>query len=63
MFAIPGVQDTFRRQRERAETLAQGNLLTTAQDRAFELASRSASADGNVARGFGDVFSCRKKNQ
>ena len=53
-FAIPGVQDTFRRQRERAETLASGRLLSTAEDRAFELASRSVSADGTFTRGFGD---------
>lgn len=52
--AIPGVQDIFARQRERAETLAEGRLLTTAEDRAFELAAQSASAEGNFVRGFGD---------
>lgn len=52
--AIPGVQDIFERQRGRAETLAEGKLLTTAEDRAFELAAQSASAEGNFVRGFGD---------
>lgn len=52
--AIPGVQGIFERQRERAETLAEGRLLTTAEDRAFEEAARSASAEGSFIRGFGD---------
>lgn len=52
--AIPGVQGLFARQRERAETLAGGRLLETSEDRALELAARSASAEGNVIRGFGD---------
>lgn len=52
--AIPGVQELFKNQRERAETLAGGQFLDTAEDRAFELASRSAAAEGTVIRGFGD---------
>lgn len=52
--AIPGVQDIFARQRERAETLAEGKLLSTAEDRALELTAQSASAEGNFVRGFGD---------
>jgi hypothetical protein len=52
-FAIPGIQDIFGKQRERAETLAEGRLLSTAEDRAFEEAARSASADGTFVRGFG----------
>lgn len=52
--AIPGIQGSLAGQRERAETLASGRLLTTAEDRAYELAARSTSADGSVVRGFGD---------
>jgi hypothetical protein len=52
--AIPGVQDIFKRKIERGETLAGGQFLDTAEDRAFELASRSAAAEGTVIRGFGD---------
>lgn len=51
--AIPGVEGTLERQRERAETLSEGRLLTTAEDRAIELAARSASADTAITRGFG----------
>ena len=52
--AIPGVQGIFERQRERAETLAQGRLLTDAEDRALELTARSTAADAASVRGFGD---------
>lgn len=52
--AIPGVQELFARQRQRAEALSEGRLLETAEDRALELTARSAAAEGNVIRGFGD---------
>ena len=52
--AIPGVQDIFARQRQRAETLASGRFLGSAEDRAAELAARNAAAEGSTIRGFGD---------
>lgn len=52
--ALPGAADTINRQIERGSTLAEGRFVTDAEDRAFEVAARSASADGTIARGFGD---------
>jgi hypothetical protein len=52
--AMPGAADAINRQIERGSQLAEGRFVTDAEDRAFEVASRSASADGTVARGFGD---------
>lgn len=52
--AIPGIQDIFADRIERGQTLAEGRLLKTSEDEAFELAARNASAEGNVARGLGD---------
>jgi len=39
---------------DRSSTYAKGNFLTPEEDRAFEVFSRSVSADGTMARGFGD---------
>jgi len=52
--ALPGASDTINRQIERGTQLAEGRFVTDAEDRAFEVAARSASADGTIARGFGD---------
>lgn len=53
-FGLPGAQATLEGKRQRGEQLASGKLLTSAEDRAYELAARSSAAEGNVLRGFGD---------
>lgn len=52
--AIPGFRKAILRGIDRGETYASGRLLDDAQDRAFEVASRSAAADISANRGFGD---------
>lgn len=61
---LPGARQSILDNLDRANTFAGGNLLSTAEDRAFELAARSLSADGNVAGGFGDdsVFGRRQSD-
>lgn len=53
-FAMPDLRSTLDRKRGRAETYASGRLLSSAEDRAYELAAKSASADSSAVRGFGD---------
>lgn len=53
-FAMPDLRSSLDAKRGRAETYASGRLLSSAEDRAYEVAARSASADGSFARGFGD---------
>lgn len=52
--AMPGLQGVLDQKQQIGQTLASGKLLSSAEDRAYELAARSASADGNFTRGFGD---------
>lgn len=52
--ALPGARETILRQVERGNTLAEGRFVSDAEDRAFEVAARNASAEGTVVRGFGD---------
>lgn len=53
-FALPDLRSTLDAKRDRASTYASGRLLNSAEDRAYEVAARSASADGSFVRGFGD---------
>ena len=57
--AVPGANKAIQEGMERGQTYASGKLLKTAEDRAYEMIGRSASADAAAARGFGDnsVFS------
>jgi hypothetical protein len=52
--AVPGASKSIQEGMQRGSEYAQGKLLKTAEDRAYEMIGRSASADANAARGFGD---------
>lgn len=51
---VPQARNVLNEELGRARTLASGRLLSDAEDRAYELAARSASGDQSLARGFGD---------
>lgn len=53
-FAMPDLRSTLDSKRQRGETYASGRLLSSAEDRAYQVAAQSASADGSFVRGFGD---------
>lgn len=53
-FAMPDLRSSLDAKKGRADTYASGRLLSSAEDRAYEVAARSASADGSFTRGFGD---------
>lgn len=52
--ALPGVRQKLLNQIERGSILSEGRFTTDLEDRAFEVAGRSAAADSSVVRGFGD---------
>ena len=52
--ALPGARDTILAGLDRNAQLAEGVLPDSIEDRAFEIASRSAAADASSIRGFGD---------
>lgn len=52
--AIPGVADLLRGEIKNAQTLANGKMLTSAEDLALEQTARSAGADAAWTRGLGD---------
>lgn len=53
-FAMPDLRSSLDAKKKRGDTYASGRLLGSAEDRAYELAAKSASADGSAVRGFGD---------
>lgn len=52
--AMPGIQDILNGEIKNAQTLANGKLLTSAEDLALEQTARSAGADAAWTRGLGD---------
>lgn len=52
--AVPGAQGIIQDQLKRNQTLSEGRFAVDAEDRAYEVAARSASADSTQVRGFGD---------
>lgn len=51
--AAPFIRPTIESAIQRNSTYAQGKLLSTAEDRAFELTARNAAADTSFVSGFG----------
>lgn len=52
--ALPGARDTILEGLDRGRQLSEGVLPDSIEDRAFEVAARSAAADASQVRGFGD---------
>lgn len=52
--STPGAMDAIQEGMGRGREMAKGRLLSTAEDRAYEMLARSAAADSNQMRGFGD---------
>lgn len=53
-YGVPGGRKSVLDALKRANTYAQGRLINTIEDRAFETVSRSMAADSTFLRGYGD---------
>lgn len=60
-FALPGARQTTLDAIDRSNTYAQGRLISSIDDRAFESVSRSMAADSTFLRGFGDDSTVGRK--
>lgn len=60
-YALPGARQTTLNAIDRGNTYAQGRLISSIDDRAFESVSRSMAADSTFLRGFGDDSTVGRK--
>lgn len=60
-YALPGARQTTLDAIDRGNTYAQGRLISSIDDRAFESVSRSIAADSTFMRGFGDDSTVGRK--
>ncbi len=60
-YALPGARQTTLDALDRGNTYAQGRLISSIDDRAFESVSRSMAADSTFLRGFGDDSTVGRK--